>query len=69
MAAVALVGSYELLMMIIRGTQARPETTGMPPAPDADPFQGQAAQAFADDLAASRVPSVRTIRARLHVGT
>jgi hypothetical protein len=66
--AVALVGSYELLMMIIRGAQARPETMVMPSVPDAAPLQGQAAQAFADDLAANRVPSVRAIRARLHVG-
>jgi hypothetical protein len=31
--------------------------------PDADPLQVQAAQLFADDLAAGRVPSVRAIRA------
>jgi hypothetical protein len=70
--AVALVGSYELLMMIIRAAQVpgigaaprgEPERT-----PDADPLQGQAAQAFAAELAAGRVPSVRAIRARLHVG-
>jgi hypothetical protein len=66
--AVALVGSYELLMMVIRGAQAQPETAVMPPVPDADPLQEQAAQAFAEDLAANRVPSVRAIRARLHVG-
>ena len=36
--------------------------------PDADPLQLQAAQLFADDLAAGCVPSVRTIRTRLHVG-
>jgi hypothetical protein len=47
--AVALVGSYELLMLIIRGTQARPETTVMPPVPDADPLQGQAAQCARND--------------------
>jgi hypothetical protein len=66
--AVALVGSYELLMMIIRGAQAEPRGTVMPPVADADPLQAEAAQAFADDLAANHVPSVRTIRARLHVG-
>jgi hypothetical protein len=33
-----------------------------------DPLQEQAAELFADDLAADRVPSVRTIRAQLHVG-
>jgi Protein of unknown function (DUF2637) len=65
--AVALVGSYELLMMVIRGPQAVPE--GMPSdAGIADPLQEQAAEIFADELAVDRVPSVRAIRARLHVG-
>jgi hypothetical protein len=36
--------------------------------PDTDPLQAQAAQAFAVELAAGRVPSVRVIRARLHIG-
>jgi len=35
--------------------------------PDTDPLQAQAARAFAVELAAGRVPSVRAIRARLHV--
>jgi len=70
--AVALVGSYELLMMIIRGTQqtagdASPETgqaaAGMPYA-----LQAQAAEEFAGDVAAGGLPSIRVIRARLHVG-
>lgn len=69
--AVALVGSYELLMVIIRnaqvpsGTAAQPETSG---APVDEPFQAQAAEAFAGEIVAGRVPSGRTIRARLHVG-
>jgi len=63
--AVALVGSYELLMLIIRGAQA---PTAIPAAPDADPLDEQAAELFADDLAANRVSSIRAIRARLHVG-
>jgi hypothetical protein len=55
--AVALVGSYELLMMIIRGAQqtagdASPETgqaaAGMP---EADPLQERAADLFAEQLA------------------
>ena len=69
--AVALVGSYELLMMIIRGAQVPADVTavaGLSGPPDADPLQVQAAQVFADDLAAGRVPSVRVIRTRLHVG-
>jgi hypothetical protein len=68
---VALVGSYELLMMIIRGTQqpasespeTEKESAGMP-----DALQLQAAEEFADDLTAGRTPSVRAIRARLYVG-
>lgn len=63
--AVALVGSYELLMMIIRGAQVPTEVRA---ALDADPLQVQAVQLFADDLAANRVPPVRAIRARLHIG-
>jgi hypothetical protein len=35
---------------------------------DADPLQGQAAELFAEQLAADRIPSVRAIRAQLHVG-
>lgn len=70
--AVALVGSYELLMMIIRSAQL-PGAGAVPVGaheriPGTDPLQGQAAQAFAVELAAGRVPSVRAIRARLHVG-
>jgi len=37
-------------------------------APDGDPLQAQAAEAFAGEVAAGRVPSVRAIRARLDVG-
>jgi hypothetical protein len=66
--AVALVGSYELLMMIIRGAQVLPDATAAPGVPGADPMQMRAAQLFADVLAADRVPSVRAIRAQLHVG-
>jgi len=65
--AVALVGSYELFMMVVRSSQAVPRGTsdslGIP-----DPLQEQAAEVFADQLAADRVPSIRAIRARLHVG-
>jgi hypothetical protein len=65
--AVALVGSYELLMMVIRGAQSGPQAvpanTGIP-----DPLCADAVRAFADQLAADRVPSIRAIRLRLHVG-
>jgi hypothetical protein len=33
-----------------------------------DPLQGHAAEVFAEQLAADRVPSIREIRAQLHVG-
>jgi len=70
--AVALVGSYELLMMIIPGTQqtasdVSTETgqavAGMPLA-----LQARAAEEFAGDVAAGSLPSILVIRARLHVG-
>ena len=65
--AVALVGSYELLMMVIRSSQAAPGgTTDSGSA--ADPLQGEAAEVFAEQLAADRVPSIRAIRTQLHVG-
>jgi uncharacterized protein DUF2637 len=65
--AVALVGSYELLMMVIRSSQV-PAGDAPGTGHDADPLQEQAAELFADDLAADRVPSVCAIRAELHVG-
>jgi hypothetical protein len=67
--AVALVGSYELLMVIIRSAQMPQQAPAVTTdALQADPLQVQAAQLFADDLAADRVPSIRAIRARLHIG-
>jgi hypothetical protein len=65
--AVALLGSYELLMMVIRNVQAASD--GTPGSESAvDPLQDQAAEVFAAQLAAHRVPSIRTIRAQFHVG-
>jgi Protein of unknown function (DUF2637) len=65
--AVALVGSYELLMMVIRSSQAVPDgISGSVNNPD--PLGEQAAEIFADQLAVDRVPSVRAIRAQRHVG-
>jgi hypothetical protein len=65
--AIALVGSYELLMMVIRHSQV--------PADDmsdsgrvVDPLQEQAVKLFSKQLAADRIPSMRAIRAELHVG-
>lgn len=64
--AVALVGSYELLMMVIRSSQV--STDGAPETEcEADPLQEQAEELFAGQLKAGRVPSVRAIRAQLHV--
>jgi hypothetical protein len=66
--AVAL-GSYEFLMMMVRGAPT-PATAPSPRdgTPVFDPLGEQAAVVFAADLAADRVPSVRAIRAALHVG-
>jgi hypothetical protein len=67
--AVALVGSYELLMMIIRSAQT---PASAPRACDevskGDPLGQRAVAVFAEELAADRVPSIRAIRAELHVG-
>jgi hypothetical protein len=65
--AFALVGSYELLMMVIRSSQLPVEDTSQT-GREADPLQEQAAELFAAQLAAGRIPSVRAIRAQLHVG-
>jgi Protein of unknown function (DUF2637) len=65
--AVALVGSYELLMLVIRGSQV-PVGWALGSADNADPLQEQAVRVFAEQLAADRVPSIRAIRAQLHVG-
>src|SRR3984957_17382907 len=56
--AVALVGSYELLMMIIRSEQVPVVTSGAREGGSAtDPLGERAAVEFADDLAADRLPS------------
>jgi Protein of unknown function (DUF2637) len=65
--AVALVGSYELLMMVIRSSQTAPGGI-TDSANSLDSLGEQAAEIFADQLAADRVPSIRAIRAQLHVG-
>jgi hypothetical protein len=54
-------------MMVIRGSQV-PARGASETGRDADPLQRQAAELFARQLAADRVPSVRAIRAQLHVG-
>ena len=61
--AVALVGSYELLMMIIRSAWLPGTGTALGRAPecmpDTDPLRMQAAQAFAVELAAGRATGAR----------
>ena len=64
--AVALVGSYELLMLVIRSSQAS-AADGHEDGCESDPLFEEAARVFAD-MRAERVPSIRTIRAQLHVG-
>ncbi len=72
--AIALVGSYELFMTIIRG--ARQPDGGVSGAAEhvseavsgTDPLRVQAAEVFAADVAAGRVPSIRAIRSGLRVG-
>jgi hypothetical protein len=70
--AVAVIGSYELLMMIIRETPRAAVEVSVPAGQSAegipDALQGRAAEEFADDVTAGRMPSIRVIRARLHVG-
>jgi hypothetical protein len=64
--ALALVGSYELLMLLVRGHAAVPAVpavhlngSGVLPAE---------AQPFAEELARGEVPGIRRIRSALHVG-
>jgi hypothetical protein len=65
--AVALVSSYELLMMVIRSCQV--PAVGAPAAGHGmDPLRERAAELFAGRPVADWVPSVRAIRAELHVG-
>jgi hypothetical protein len=56
--AVAQVGSYELLMMVILSSQV-PPTVPRPAERDADSLQEQAAELFAGQLAEARIPSER----------
>ena len=59
--AVALAGSYELLMTVIRGSQAVPDAIS-DSVNTPEPLGEQAAEIFAGQLAADRVPSVRSVR-------
>jgi hypothetical protein len=67
--ALALFGSYELLMVIIRSADMPLVTrSAHDDAPTTDPLGERATAVFADELAAERVPSIRAIRDALHVG-
>ena len=58
-------------MMVIRGAQPAPDVFSQreePSASVADTLHAQAAEEFADAVTAGRIPSIRLIRARLHVG-
>jgi hypothetical protein len=66
--ALALVGSYELLMWLVRqGTAPAPGAVPAVPA-GLNGHGHQAAELFAADLDAGRVPGIRAIRSGLHVG-
>jgi hypothetical protein len=65
--AVALVGSYELLMMVIRNSQIQADGD-VRSGRDADPLHEEAVELFAEQIAAARLSSIRAIRAQLHVG-
>jgi hypothetical protein len=66
--APALVISYELLMYVVRSASpAAPEPVPAPPAA-LNGHGTAAAELFAGDLAAGRVPSIRAIRSGLNVG-
>jgi hypothetical protein len=66
--AVALVGWYELLMMIIRAAQTPAEVSCPQDVAFAThPLREHAERLFAEELKADRVPSIRAIRAQLHV--
>jgi hypothetical protein len=56
-------------MVVIRGSQVHAGCTpGSGHDANANPLQEQAAEVFAGQLAADRVPSIRAIGTQLHVG-
>ena len=75
--ALAFVGCYELLMMLVRASARRARILApVPGVPEGvpDPFAAlnghreAAAEMFAADLEAGRVPGIRAIRSGLHIG-
>jgi hypothetical protein len=67
--AVALVGSYELLMTLIRsGPHVPGRVHASSPGPEVNPLQVQAAEVFAEQMASGAIPTIRAIRDALRVG-
>jgi hypothetical protein len=71
--AIAFIGSAELLMVSIRRTQpASDKAPVLAPVsadiPEPDSLRVQAAAVFAGELAAGRIPSIRAIRSKFHIG-
>lgn len=69
--ALALVGSYELLMALVRGQAlgAPANVTAVPEPPASlNGHADRAAETFAPDLERGQVPGVRRIRRALNVG-
>jgi hypothetical protein len=69
--AVALILSYELLMIIVRrsaSTAPVVETAAPEPPAELNGHAAEAVELFADDLAAGSVPSVRRVRREMHLG-
>lgn len=64
--ALALVGSYELLMWLVRRDAAVPDVSGVPAGLNGHAHA--AAELFAADVEAGRVPGIRAIRSGLHIG-
>jgi hypothetical protein len=72
--AVALVLSYELLMIIVRRSATAPATapevkTAVPEPPaELNGHAAQAVKLYRDELATGTVPSVRRVRREMHLG-
>ncbi len=71
--ALAFVGCYELLMMLVRAAARRAGVPGTVPGSQPVPAElnghaHAAAELFAADIDAGRVPGIRAIRSGLHVG-
>ena len=67
--AVAFVGCYELMMMLVRASARRAGTVpGTVPGPSLNGHAAEAERLFAADIEAGRVPGIARIRKGLRVG-